>query len=279
MDEPAKADRYSAENQQSHLPADLGSYDLRLPEAREDQAAVAQEYGIEEFCYWHYWFAGRRILERPYTEMSESGRPEFPFCLAWANQTWSGIWYDEADRVLIKQTYPGADATPIASASSTSFQLSGTVALPSRGKPLFYLFRPELHPEPTAFVERWRRMAAEAGLEGLYLVAELSDLLAGGPKYADLPKDGARRWSLRMLSPLDRLEVKGFVLRGDTSQIKVACTYEGIPCDLFSLTRILQQVKHRLAEVVVTSRSGSRPLRSLRRRGDSARQPQHSQMP
>ena len=89
---------------------------------------MAREYGIEDFCYWHYWFAGRRILERPYKEMLESGRPEFPFCLAWANQTWSGIWYDEADRVLIKQTYPGADATPIASTSSTSFQRSGVVA-------------------------------------------------------------------------------------------------------------------------------------------------------
>jgi len=185
----AKARPLFRGHQQPHLPADLGFYDLRLPEAREEQAALAREYGIEAFCYWHYWFAGRRILERPFTEMLESGRPDFSFCLAWANQTWSGIWYDEADRVLIEQTYPGADddrehfehVLP-AFRDSRYFRVDG--------KPLFYLFRPELHPEPAAFVERWQRMAAEAGLKGLYLVAELSDLLGGGPKYADFAKDG-----------------------------------------------------------------------------------------
>jgi lipopolysaccharide biosynthesis protein len=174
---------------QPHLPADLGFYDLRLPEAREAQAALARRYGIEAFCYWHYWFAGRRILERPYTEMLESGRPDFSFCLAWANQTWSGIWYDEADRVLIEQTYPGArddrahfEHVLPAFRDRRYFRVDG--------KPLFYLFRPELHPEPAAFVERWQKMAAEAGLEGLYLVAELSDLLGAGPKYVDFVKDG-----------------------------------------------------------------------------------------
>ena len=80
---------------QPHLPADLGFYDLRLEETREAQAGLARRYGVEAFCYWHYWFAGRRILQRPYEEMLASGRPDFPFCLGWANQTWSGIWHGE----------------------------------------------------------------------------------------------------------------------------------------------------------------------------------------
>ena len=94
---------------QPHLPADLGFYDLRLPESRQAQAELARRYGVEAFCYWHYWFAGRRILERPYTEMLASGVPDFPFCLGWANQTWSGVWYGDPSRVLIEQTYPGPE--------------------------------------------------------------------------------------------------------------------------------------------------------------------------
>lgn len=69
-------------HEQPHLPADLGFYDLRLPEAREAQAEMAQAYGIEGFCYWHYWFAGRRLLERPFDDVLSMGRPDFPFVSA-----------------------------------------------------------------------------------------------------------------------------------------------------------------------------------------------------
>src|ERR1041384_4502271 len=66
---------------QPHVPADLGFYDLRLPETRAAQAQMAREYGIEAFCYYHYWFAGKRLLARPLHEVLRSGEPEFPFCL------------------------------------------------------------------------------------------------------------------------------------------------------------------------------------------------------
>ena len=66
-------------HQQPQLPADLGFYDLRLPEVREQQADMARQYGIEGFCYWHYWFNGKRLLDRPMNEMLATGRPDFPF--------------------------------------------------------------------------------------------------------------------------------------------------------------------------------------------------------
>ena len=72
---------------QPRFPADLGFYDLRLPEIREAQAALARQYGIAAFCYWHYWFGGEQTLERPFQEVLESGKPDFPFCLGWANET------------------------------------------------------------------------------------------------------------------------------------------------------------------------------------------------
>jgi lipopolysaccharide biosynthesis protein len=185
----ARARRLFPGHAQPHLPADLGFYDLRLPEARESQAELAQLYGIEAFCYWHYWFAGRRILERPYDEMLESGRPNFSFCLGWANQTWSGTWHGAPDRILIEQTYPGLEddrrhfehVLP-AFRDPRYFRVDG--------RPLFYVFRPELLPEPAAFVERWQESAARAGLGPLYLVAENSDLLGRGPKYATARQDG-----------------------------------------------------------------------------------------
>jgi lipopolysaccharide biosynthesis protein len=174
---------------QPHLPADLGFYDLRLPEAREAQAELACRYGIEAFCYWHYWFAGRRILERPYEEMLEGGRPHFPFCLAWANQTWSGIWHGAPDRILIEQTYPGAED------DRRHFQYVLPAFRDPRyfrvdDRPLYYIFRPELLPEPAGFVERWQTLAKQAGLGSLYLVAENSDLLGQGSKYPTAAEDG-----------------------------------------------------------------------------------------
>jgi hypothetical protein len=185
----AKARPLFPRHVQPHIPADLGFYDLRLPEAREAQADLARRYGVEAFCYWHYWFAGRRLLERPYTEMLASGRPEFPFCLGWANQTWTGTWHGADDRILVEQTYPGREDDERHFAHVLgAFRDPRYVRID--GKPLFYIFRPEQLPNPAAFVDTWQRMAREAGLEGLYLVAEVSDLLGQGPRYIDHERDG-----------------------------------------------------------------------------------------
>ena len=71
------------------IPGELGFYDLRVPEVREAQAGLARQYGISAFCWWHYWSLGRRLLERPFRRVLESGEPGFPFCLAWANHGWA----------------------------------------------------------------------------------------------------------------------------------------------------------------------------------------------
>ena len=96
---------------QPRVPADLGYYDLRLPEVREAQAELAREAGIEGFCYWHYWFGnGKRLLERPFNEVLASGKPDFPFCLAWANESWKGFLHGvKGHNTLIEQNYFGAD--------------------------------------------------------------------------------------------------------------------------------------------------------------------------
>lgn len=90
---------------QPHLPSDTGFYDLRLPEAREMQANMAREYGIYGFCYYHYWFNGKKLLEKPLEQMLMTPEVDIPFCLCWANETWTRTWADKNKQVLIKQTY------------------------------------------------------------------------------------------------------------------------------------------------------------------------------
>jgi lipopolysaccharide biosynthesis protein len=120
---------------QPHLPADLGFYDLRLAEVRDAQAELARAHGIEAFCYWHYWFGdGRRILERPFQEVLDSGAPAIKFCLGWANESWTGIWHNAQDRVLVEQRYPGKEDTDAHfTALVPAFRDQRYLALPNRG--------------------------------------------------------------------------------------------------------------------------------------------------
>ena len=154
-------------HRQPHLPADLGFYDLRVPEVRAAQAEMAQAHGISAFCYWHYWFAGRRLLERPFNEVLTSGEPRFPFCLAWANQDWYGNPY----RLLLRQTYPGIqDHTAHFHTLLKAF--TDDRYLTVDGKPLLYLYKPTLLPDSKRVTDLWRELAHRAGLKGLHLVGE-----------------------------------------------------------------------------------------------------------
>jgi hypothetical protein len=156
---------------QPHVPADLGFYDLRLPETRADQADMARKYGVEAFCYYHYWFAGRQLLERPFNEVLASGEPDFPFCLCWANQTWTGIWHGTPNRILVEQTYPGMeDHRRHFEALLPAF--CDKRYLKVDGKPLFAIYNPMELPDTPRVLELWRVLAEKAGLPGLYFVAE-----------------------------------------------------------------------------------------------------------
>lgn len=164
----AKAKPLFRGHYQPHVPADLGFYDLRNPETREAQATLARRYGIEGFCYYHYWFSGRRLLERPFYEVLTSGAPDFPFCLCWANATWTGIWYGEPNRILIEQTYPGRTDHE-AHFLSLLPAFSDPRYIRVQGMPLFLIYRPDLLPDAAATLALWRALAAEAGLRGLHI--------------------------------------------------------------------------------------------------------------
>ena len=162
-------------HQQPRFPANLGFYDLRVPEVRRQQAEMARDAGIEGFCYWHYWFGnGRRLLERPFNEVISSGEPNFPFCLAWANQTWTGVWHGASDRILVEQRYPG-DKDYREHFFSLLPAFTDDRYIKVEGKPVFVVYRPRELPDSRRFCNLWREYAHEAGLPGLYLVAIVGD--------------------------------------------------------------------------------------------------------
>lgn len=154
---------------QPHVPADLGFYDLRLAESREAQAALARDHGIDAFCYYHYWFAGRRILERPFNEVLASGKPDFPFLLCWANESWTGVWHGLPGKKLIEQTYPGIDDF-VAHFQALLPAFRDKRYLTIDGKPMFLIWKPQQLPDARHFTDLWRGLAKAAGLPGLHLV-------------------------------------------------------------------------------------------------------------
>ncbi len=157
---------------QPKLPADLGYYDLRIPEVREEQAKMAKEYGVEGFCYWHYWFGdGKRLLEKPFQEVVKSGKPDLGFCLAWANIQWGGVAYgDKYERLLMEQTYPGADDyTAHFNELLPAFQDKRYMRIDN--KPIFVVYNPAGLPDPNAFIDLWNNLARQNGLDGIYFIA------------------------------------------------------------------------------------------------------------
>jgi Glycosyltransferase WbsX len=169
----AKAKPFFRWHYQPRLPADLGFYDLRLAEIREEQARLAEENGIYGFCYYHYWFGkGRRMLERPFQEVLNSQSPDFPFCLCWANETWEQRWYgvlDNSKKVLIRQEYLGVeDYKEHFNYLLKAFRDKRYIKVD--GKPLFQVFCPDQIPDLKLFTDTFREMAALHGLPGIYLV-------------------------------------------------------------------------------------------------------------
>ncbi|HRC31995.1 MAG TPA: glycoside hydrolase family 99-like domain-containing protein [Bacteroidia bacterium] len=156
---------------QPFLPGDLGFYDLRVPEVREAQAQLAKDAGLYGFCYWHYWFGGgKQLLERPINEVISSGKPDFPFCLAWANESWSGRWHGLHDKVLATQEYLGEhDFEQFFNSCLPAFQDKRYIR--EGGKLLFSIYQPFGSPLIPEFIKQWHNLAEKNSLGGFHFNA------------------------------------------------------------------------------------------------------------
>lgn len=152
---------------QPHLPGELGFYDLRLPEVRKAQAALAREHGIYGFCYYHYWFNGKLLLERPLQEVLKSGEPDFPFCLCWANENWTRTWDGGENHILMEQKYSEEDDLNHIQHLCEIFRDRRHIRVD--GKPLFLVYRANLFPDPFKTTSLWREEARKLGIGELYL--------------------------------------------------------------------------------------------------------------
>ncbi len=152
-------------------PGELGYYNLLDPEIRNRQAELARDHGIYGFCYWHYWFGnGKTLLEKPLQQVIKSGEPDFPFCLGWANESWTGIWHGSPDKILMKQEYPGDDDI------KRHFEyilpaISDSRYIKIDGKPFFLIYRPDSHPHLRRFVELFNKLSQQHGWDGFHFVA------------------------------------------------------------------------------------------------------------
>jgi lipopolysaccharide biosynthesis protein len=152
---------------QPHIPADLGFYDLRLPETRQAQADLANEYGIYGFCYYHYWFHGRRLLELPFNEVLKSGKPDFPFCLCWANESWMRNWDGTSGNKLLEQTYSQEDDLKHIQWLIKAFSDERYIRI--NNKPLFLVYRASQLPDPLRTTQVWREECKRLGIGNIFL--------------------------------------------------------------------------------------------------------------
>lgn len=173
---------------QPRIPADLGFYDLRLPEVREQQAQLAREAGLEGFCYYHYWFGnGRQLLERPFNEVLASGKPDFPFCLCWANHDWTSKTWQKGnnfrrDSMIMKMEYSKEDYVRHFNYVLPAFRDPRYITVD--GKPLFAVWAPHHIPDAREFIDLWQQLARENGLSGIHFVGHTDNAGKGLPGQA-----------------------------------------------------------------------------------------------
>lgn len=162
---------------QPKVPADLGYYDLRNPETREEQAQLAKDAGIDAFCYYHYWFEpGHEELERPFKEVLQSGKPNFPFCLCWANESWHKKFWTNIDsfesQIIAEQKYLGIDDyTQHFYSLLTAFKDPRYFKID--GKNVFMIYQPFEHPEMRFFIDLWRDLAKKNVAPDFYFIAQI----------------------------------------------------------------------------------------------------------
>ena len=170
-----KARKYYKDHDQPKIPKDLGYYDLRNEDVRDQQAKMAKEAGVDAFCYWHYWFGnGVQLLEKPFQDVQRTGKPDFPFCLGWANESWKAkVWDSDTskDRVLMEQKYPGEKdyrdhfySVLPALKDKRYFRING--------RPVFVIYKPLSFRDCSEFLLLWRVLALQEGIEnGIHFIA------------------------------------------------------------------------------------------------------------
>ena len=156
------------------LPADLGFYDLRVPEVQRQQAKLASDYGVDGFIYYQYWFGeNQMLLERPAEQMLKNKTITLPFCFCWANETWKGVWHGlDNPSVLLEQKYQG-DQAYISYFNYLLPFFNDERYIKVDNKPMFHIYRMQDIPDLDTFLNLFNNLAINAGFKGIYFVSTL----------------------------------------------------------------------------------------------------------
>lgn len=240
---------------QPRVPADLGYYDLRLPEVREEQARMACEAGIEGFCYWHYWFNSKKqLLDRPFKEVLASGHPDFPFCLGWANHSWTNKSWEIGTRKVPEQTllemiyneeeYETHFYDVLAAFKDTRY-------IRVDGKPLFLIWRPLDIPNPKRFIYLWNCLAKKNGLTGIFFVG--IDYSMKGDEWTwknqllkNAPNKAAERYQRVLDAGFDAVNSRGYFRADYLSRSRTDYVYHRIAKRLFNYDMISKRNQEKI---------------------------------
>lgn len=163
-----KATSYFPGHYQPHVPVNENYYDLSNNNVLEQQAELAKQFGIYGFCFYHYWFNGDLLLEKPLHNMLSAGKPAMPYCLCWANENWTRTWDGQDKQVLKEQHYSAEDDKNHIHYLIRFFQDERYIKIGN--KPVILMYRTELHPNITLLTEIWREEAKKAGFDDLYMI-------------------------------------------------------------------------------------------------------------
>ena len=144
---------------QPHLPKHLGFYDLRVKEAMLEQVRFAKAAGIHGFCFYHYWFNGKRLMEKPVNMLLENKDIDIPFCIMWANENWTRTWDGLENDILIAQDYLKEDDIPFIQDLGRHFGDHRYIRVD--GRPLFFIYRPAIIPDAKNTIAKWRKLCKE----------------------------------------------------------------------------------------------------------------------
>jgi len=171
---------YNGHNQPRY-PMDLGYYDLRIIDVMEDQVKLAKRYGLSGFCYYYYWFNGKKLLDMPLERILETGKPDFPFCICWANENWTRTWDGQENDVLMEQIYTEDNNLEVIKDLARYFKSNNYIRV--NGKPLILVYRVKEFPNFSRAVSAWRNYCRSIGVGEIYVGMVESFELSPSPEH------------------------------------------------------------------------------------------------